>query len=394
MAGSADVDARRLTALAYFMMLSTGAIFSLAGVTTKQIAAFFAVDTALVGYVFTLFSVGYSAAIFGNGFLLDRVDIGRETALAAAAAGLAALAATLLPSMAAFAAAIFAYGVFLGVLCSVGYFIIVNLYDEAARAAKMNVLNFFYSAGSVAAPVLAGQALQYGAGWQAVFQATVPLAFATAVWAFCSRFALRPAPRKTEAADDRSRWGWPVYVAGAALICYVISEMTFTYWLVTYMMDRLAADVATGGLALSLFWVTMGLGRLAAGPLIARLGIVPYICGISVLAAGAFAALLTADTPMRALWLTAVMGAGYSGLFPTIVAFGTQLVAGPSPRLTTFFLTVGAVGGIAALLLSSWLKQVAGVGTVMTFAASLLVVMALLVWASGRGRRCPAGSEE
>jgi fucose permease len=394
MAGSADDDARRLTALAYFMMMSIGVTFSLAGVTTKQIAVTFAVDTALVGYVFTLFSVGYSAAILGNGFLLDRVDVGRETALAAAAAGLAALAATLLPSLAAFATAIFAYGLFLGVLCSVGYFIIVNLYDEAARAAKLNVLNFFFSAGSVVAPVLAGQALQRGAGWQVVFQATVPLAFAAAAWALSARFMLRPATRQAGAAGDRSRWGWPVYVVGTALLCYVISEMAFTYWLVTYMMDRLAADVATAGLALSLFWVTMGLGRLAAGPLIGRLGIRRYIGGFSLLAAGAFAALLTTGTPPAALWLTAVMGAGYSGLYPTILSFGTQLVPGPSPRLTTFFLSVGAGGGILALLLSSWLKQVAGVGTVMTFAAALLAAMALLVWAAGRGRRCPAGSEE
>ncbi|MDR7867845.1 MAG: MFS transporter [Sporomusaceae bacterium] len=395
MAGSADDDARRLTALAYFMMMSIGVTFSLAGVTTKQIAATFAVDTGLVGYVFTLFSVGYSAAIFGNGFLLDRVDTGRETALAAAAAGLAALAATLLPSLAAFAAAIFAYGVFLGVLCSVGYFVIVNLYDEAVRAAKLNVLNFFFSVGSVAAPVLAGLALQRGASWQAVFQATAPLAFAAAAWALSARFTLRPpAPRLAGPDGDRSRWGWPVYVIGAALICYVISEMAFTYWLVTYMMDRLAADVATAGLALSLFWVTMGSGRLAAGPLIVRLGVGRYIGGFSLLAAGAFAALLTADTPAAALWLTAAMGAGYSGLYPTILSLGTELVPGPSPRLTTFFLSVGAGGGIMALLLSSWLKQVAGVGAVMTFAASLLAAMALLVWTAGRGRRCPAGGEE
>lgn len=393
MAGSADDDARRLTALAYFMMMSIGVTFSLAGVTTKQIAATFAVDTALVGYVFTLFSIGYSAAILGNGFLLDRVDVGRETALAATAAGLAALAATLLPAIGAFAAAIFAYGLFLGVLCSVGYFIVVNLYDEAARAAKLNVLNFFFSAGSVAAPVLAGQALQRGAGWQAVFQATVPLAVVAAAWAISGRFTLRPAPRQAGTAGDRSRWGWPVYAVGLALLCYVVSEMVFTYWLVTYMMDRLAADVATAGLALSLFWVTMGLGRLAAGPLIARLGVGRYIGGFSLLAAGAFAALLTAGTPPAALGLTAVMGAGYAGLYPTILSFGTQLVPGPSPRLTTFFLSVGAGGGILALLLSSWLKQLAGVGAVMTFAAALLAAMALLVWAAGRGRRCPGGNE-
>ncbi len=387
MAGSANKDARRLTALAYFMLLAIGAVFSLAGVATKPIAAFFAVDTAVVGYVFTLFSVGYSAGILGNGFLLDRVDIRRETATAAGAAGVAALAATLLPTVWMFAAAIFVYGVCLGVLCSVGYFLIVNLYAEADRAAKLNVLNFFYGAGSVVAPILAGQALARGAGWQAVFQATVPLVLLAAALSLVCRFAVRPAHHDAGPAVAGARWGWRVYVVGLALLCYVVSEMVFTYWVVTYMMDNLAADVATASLALSLFWVTMALGRLAAGLLIARLGLGGYIGGLSLVAAGSFAGLLTAGTPAAALWLTAAMGAGYSGLYATILSFGTQMVAGPSPRLTTFFLTIGAAGGILALLLSSLLKQLYDVATALTFAAGLLVAMALLVAAAGRGRR-------
>jgi fucose permease len=385
---SADRNARRLTALAYFMLMAIGVTFSLAGVTTKQIAATFAVDTAMVGYVFTLFSVGYSAGILGNGFLLERVDVGRETAAAAAAAGLAAGAAALMPSLAAFAAAILVYGLCLGVLCSVGYYIIVNLYADTVRAAKLNVLNFFFSTGSVVAPLLAGQALLRGAEWQHVFLATLPLAAAAAAGALAVRFPFRPAP-VAGVRESNSRWGAAVYFVGAALLCYVVSEMAFTYWLVVYVMDRLAADVATASLGLSVFWTMMGAGRLAAGPLLKRLGVGRYIGAFSLLAAISFAALLAARTPPAALAWVAAMGCGYSGLYATILSFGTQQVAGPSPRLTTFFLVISAGGGILALLLSSWVKQLFGVGTAMIFAAWMLAAMAALVWAAGRCR--PAG---
>ncbi len=383
MVDSADRNAGRLTALAYFMIMAIGVTFSLAGVTTKQIAATFSVDTAMVGYVFTLFSVGYSAGILGNGFLLDRVAVGKETAVAAVAAGLAVITATLLPSLATFAAAILGYGLAMGVVCSVGYYIIVNLYTGTTRAAKVNVLNFFFCAGAVTAPLLAGQALQRGVGWQQIYQATLPLAAVMAAGALAIRFPFRPAPA-AQSGEVRSQWGLAVYLLGLALLCYVVTEMTFTYWLVIYLIDRLAADAATAGMGLSVYWALVGTGRLAAGPLLNRLGIRRYIGLFSLLAMVGFVALLAARTPPAALGCVAVLGFGCSGLYGTILSYGTQQVAGPSPRLTTFFLVIGAGGGIIALLLSSWVKQLYGVATVMAFAVCMLAAMAALVWAAGR----------
>ena len=372
-------NARRLTALAYFMLMAIGVTFSLAGVATKEIAATFAVDTAVVGYVFTLFSAGYSVAILGNGLLLERVAVGRETAVAATVAGAAVAAGTLLPSLKAFAAAIFVYGLGMGVLCSIGYFLIVRLYDETVRAAKLNILNFFFGVGSVAGPILAGQALQRGIEWQLVFQATVPLMAVAAVAALAIPFA-PPQPARTEANGSGARWGAAVYVLGLALFCYVVSEMVFTYWVVTYMMERMAVEVATASLSLSVFWALMATGRLAAGPLIARIGVRRYILLFSLAAAAAFAALLAAKSPTAALGRVAVMGACYAGLDATILSYGTEQAAAPSSSLTTFFLTIGAGGGILAFLLSSWLKARTDVATVMTAAAALMAVVTLLVW--------------
>ncbi len=392
MVDSAGRNARRLTALAYFVIMAIGVTFSLAGVTTKPIAASFAVDTAVVGYVFTLFSVGYSAGILGNGFLLERVAIGKETAAAAVAAGLAVAAATLLPYLEIFAAAILVYGLAMGVLCSVGYYIIVNLYTGVARAAKVNVLNFFFCTGSVVAPILAGLALQRGVGWQQIYQATLPLAAVAAAWALTARFSFRQAPA-AENGGGNSRWGAAVYLIGLALLCYVVAEMSFTYWLVTYLIDRLAADAATASLGLSVFWALMGAGRLAAGPLLARLGIGRYIGAFSLLAMVAFAAVLAARTPLAALGFVAALGFGCSGLYGTILSYGTQQVSRPSSRLTTFFLVIGAGGGILALLLSSWVKQVYGVATVLALAACMLAAMAALVGAAGWLGRPRAGGE-
>lgn len=360
------------------MMLNIGAAFSMAGVATKDIAAWFAVDTYVIGYVFTLFSIGYSLAILGNGFLLERVDIRLETAVAAGASVLAAAVATFVPALEVFAAAVFFYGMGLGVLCSVAYYTVVQLYDEAARPAKLNVLNFFFSFGAIITPVLAGQALAHGAAWQWLYQAALPLYLAAGVWAFSLSFDIKPAARQAAGTGD-DRWGPAVYILGSALLCYVISEMIFCYWVVMYMMERLELDVALASMALSVFWLLMAAGRLTAGRLIARAGIRRYLVGWGTAAFVAFAGLLLLHGQWWALALVALMGFAYSGLFATTMAYGTMQLSHPSPRLTTFFLVIGAVGGVLSFLLSSWLKQNFGVTVTMGFAAAVIGLYTVLV---------------
>lgn len=368
----------RLTALAYFLLLNIGVAFSMAGVVTKDIAAWFSVDTYVIGYIFTLFSVGYSVAILGNGFVLERLNVRLETVLAAGIVLAALVGAAFLPTLYAFAAAVFIYGVGLGVLCSVGYYLIVNLYNESARPGKLNVLNFFFSAGAIVTPFLAGLALKSGVKWQLVYQAAVPLVIAVLIWATLQNFTMHPVDGNADA-DVDDKWGIAVYVIGLALFCYVISEMIFSYWVVVYMMERLGMDVAVAGAALSIFWTLMAVGRLAAGKLIDGYGIRRYLIFWGVVAFAAFAGLLMVTNGSFALGLVGVMGLSYSGLFATTMAYGTLQVPHPSSKLTTFFLTIGAAGGILSFLLSSWLKQSFDVVAVLGLAAVLIGLFAFLV---------------
>lgn len=371
-----DTDARRLTALAYFIFLGIGVAFSMAGVVTKDIAATFAVDTYVVGYVFTLFTAGYSLAIVGNAFLLDRVDIRRETLVAAGVAAVGAAGATLWPDLRLVGISLLFYGLGLGVMCSVAYYLMVNLYEDRERAGKLNVLNFFFSFGAIVAPFLAGLALQEGARWQWLYQATLLLTLAVFGWTLKFRFKLKP--RHAAAPEMAMAWGPAVYVVGGTLLAYVVAEMVFTYWIAVYLMEKLAVDVVLAGLALSVFWSTMAAGRLTAGPVIAKFGIRRYVLSSSGLAFVALAALLAVGNAYFALAVVAVIGYGCSGLYATILSFGTTLAVQPSSRLTSFFLGISAGGGVLAFLLSSWLKQNFDLSGSMTLSALLMGVVVVL----------------
>lgn len=380
-----DADARCLSALAYFIFLGIGTAFGMAGVVTKAIAATFTVDTYVVGYTFTLFTAGYSLAIVGNAFLLDRVDIRRELLAAAGLAALGAAGATLAADLRLMAAALLLYGLGLGVMCSIAYFLMVSLHAETVRAAKLNILNFFFSIGSIVAPFLAGLALQAGARWQWLYQATLLLTLAVILWTLRLSFGVRQ--HRPAAPEAAVVWGAAVYAVGGTLLAYVVAEMVFTYWIAVYLMEKLAVDVVLAGLSLSLFWGTMAAGRLTAGSFIAQAGIRRYVLASAGLAFAAFACLLAVRNVYLALFLVAVVGLGCSGLYATILSYGTTLVPAPSSRLTSFFLGISAGGGILAFLLSSWLKQGFGVFGALVFSAGLMGAVIILAAVVVKDRR-------
>ena len=262
-------DIGRLSALAFFLLLIIGITFSLAGVVTKEVAATFAVDTYVIGYIFSLFTIGYSLAILGNGFVLERINIKTELLAAIGATALAILGATLTKSVAVFGASIFLYGLALGILLSVAYFLIVNMYDETKRAAKVSLLNFFFSVGSIVAPIAAGMVLQAGIRWQMIYEVQLAFLLLAAIGTSVLSFDVKPRAVPEESGNDR--WGAGVYITALALFCYVLSEMIFGYWVVVYMMERLALEVALASSTLSVFWVFMGTGRLLSGLFIARI---------------------------------------------------------------------------------------------------------------------------
>jgi fucose permease len=367
------------------MLFAIGITFSMAGVITKPVADHFAVDTALVGYSFTLFTVGYSAAIFGNGLLLEKIDLRKETLAACGLAALSILGATAWPALSAFSFFIFIYGVSLGILCSISYYLVVNMYGEAARAAKLNILNFFFSVGAIAAPILAGLALRQGVSWQWLYLATLLLLVGVAGVAWVQRrFAVRYNRPAVEAATYNDVWGRRIYISGLALFCYVVSEMIFGYWVVIYMIEVRGIDVALAGASLSIFWTFMAGGRLITGVVVARMNVITFLTVNSALAFAAFAAMLLTADAYVAVALVALMGLGYSGLYATIVSYGTLQLRRPSSRLTTFFLTIGSAGGILSFILSSFLKQNYGITFTLAVAAALMGAVVVLVFLAGR----------
>ncbi|MBP2653750.1 MAG: major facilitator superfamily 1 [Firmicutes bacterium] len=386
----ADMAIGRLTMLAYLLLLTIGSALSLAGVVTNDVAAGFKVDTAIVGYCFTFFSVGYAIAILGNGFILNKFDVRKELLTATALIVIAVLGAVSQSSLVAFAIFIFLYGLGSGVLCSISYYLIINLYtEEVQRTAKLNILNFFFSVGAIVTPILAGAALARGMGWKLVMLGTLIPVLAVAFFAYSQQLKMKfRGDHIIEDSSDAEVWNAKIYVIGLAILCYVVSEMSYGYWVVMYIMEKLTVGLDVASSFLSIFWVFMAIGRFLAGVFIAKVNIVNYLLWASGLSSLAAFALVVSNKLYLSMVIAAVMGLGYSGIYATLVAYGTELLNHPSSKLTTFFLTIGAGAGVLAFVVSSYLKQVLGMIATMGFVAILMVAVFTFTLLAGKIMKC------
>lgn len=355
----------------YLLFMYIGITFNLAGVMSIAIAQTYQVDTAVIGYIFSLFSIGYGLAVFTNGFLLERVSFKLLMYIAFLITFGGIAAATAAGSMGLFAGSILAAGVGLGALCSNGNFYIVRSCQGRQRTAKLNILNFFYSIGAIVSPVAAGQLLKGGLGWQTIYLLSllclVPIALLFVTARFEKTFC-----QAEQNADIAVPWKTSIYFIGAALFCYVASEMILAYWIVVYLVESLEMPVAAASVSLSLFWGFMAIGRLISGFMAKRIPAVYLIMTCSLSSVLVFAWMLTVREAYFAVALVAILGLTYSGLYASILSYGTMQIRQASSTLMTFFVTVGSVGGIVSFVVSSYLKQHYSIGS------SLVLGMALV----------------
>jgi MFS family permease len=94
---------------------------------------------------------------------------------------------------------------------------------------------------------------------------------------------------------------------------------------------------------------------------------------------------LLSVNPVSCAVFIAMMGLGCSGLYASILSYGSQQAA-PSPRLTTFLVSIGCAGGVLSYLLSSLMNQLFGLTVAMAFGAVLLGVVFMLIFFADRMR--------
>jgi FHS family glucose/mannose:H+ symporter-like MFS transporter len=349
--------------------------FGALGVFLLSVAASFHVGAGVAGRLFPAQFGGFVLGVLCSGYVSDR--IGRKAVLLLGIA-FYAIGLALFSKAPVFVLALPACGFIgagTGAMETVACAFVSDLYPDR-RAFVLNGIQVAFGLGAAPSPALAHRLLEIGTDWRALF-----LGIAAAAIALGLALAAQPAPPGAQGAEavDFARLRAIVREPAFRALClaqalYVGAECTFFSWVPTFMHRSCIGGAAWAGLAVTMFWTTVTVGRIATGGVVNRF---PALSLIRLLAiggavAGAFTLLSgTATLVMVGVGLT---GLFFSGIFGLVLAEAGERY--PSAAGTVFSGVVAA-GGIGGALVP-WIAGIIG-DSALGWRAGLAFVPALMI---------------
>ena len=361
----------------------------------RQVQGTFAQSDAGIGLAYLLGSLLYVSGTIASGALARRLP--RALLLGA---GPALITAGLLVEAAAPAWAVFLLG-----------FLVVNLgaglVDAGVnalgmdlfpgRASMLNRIHLFFAVGAFASPLAVGGLVGAGVAWPLILVGTAlvaaPLALATATRALPPAHPPVPQAPVPTAADEpvergtAGRLPLPLVMLAIAIACYVASEIGVSNWLVRFLDDA-PLEVAT--LALSMFWLFIGLGRLVSSFIADRLGLVRFATTFAAASGAAILAAIVVPSLPLVVILFAVAGFAAGPVYPTIMAIGGALYPGRATAVSSVLSSAAILGSVVYPPLMGVVSETAGIWWSMLGAALFAFACAAAIAAGSRvARRVP-----
>jgi fucose permease len=163
----------------------------------------------------------------------------------------------------------------------------------------------------------------------------------------------------------------------------VSAEIGIASWLVTFLQQARAADVAASNQALSLFFAMLMLGRFLGGFVVHRIG---YLRSILVAALGATACLVIGlFGPTSLAFFLPITGFFFSIIFPTITAAASDLRTENINTVLGVLFTFAGLGGMIGPWLIAWGSDIFGLqaGLAINIVFSVLLVASIFLLMKG-----------
>jgi Major Facilitator Superfamily len=167
---------------------------------------------------------------------------------------------------------------------------------------------------------------------------------------------------------------------GVIAFCALMAEGAVFDWSGVYLSDEAGAAAGAAPLGLTVFSLTMGIGRLVGDGVAERIGAGAAVRAGALIAAAGIALALAVPEPAAAIAGFAVMGAGLSVLFPLALRAAGMHADGGGPALAAVS-TVGYVGFLAGPPLIGSLADASSLRAALSLVAALCLVAAV----AGRG---------
>lgn len=378
-------------AIASLGIVLFGVVLSVLGAMLPDIASRFDVSKAAAGSLLMLlsFAILLGSLLFGPS--VDR--LGYRAPLTAAAvlvtAGIEAIAFA--PSLAVVRAGVVLIGLGGGIF-NVACNAVVADTTETGKAARLNLLGAFFGIGAVGVPFAIGS-LQRTASLTAVVASSGAFAALTAVATARTGF---PIPKQPHSFPIRQalRLAREEMLLLIGLMAFLESGMEITVggWISTFAGEALLLSGRGALFFLALYWLGMMAARVVLGTLLKRLPL-RLVIGESLALAfvGVLLLLLSRTTAPAAIGVF-VVGAGFAGVFPTLLSWLGERYRGLSGTAFSIALVMALAGGMVLPYLTGVLGERFGMRTSLTIVPVALVCSASLFAVLLVRRLIPASS--
>jgi fucose permease len=207
----------------------------------------------------------------------------------------------------------------------------------------------------VLTPIIIASLMGINFKWEFIYILLLGIVLIVLFLGVKTQFNLTNYGEENDSVETDKKWDIVVILAAALLFLYVFTEMIFSYWIVEYMVSK----GATGGeakISLSIFWFFIAMGRFITGKLGNKVNTQNLVMYLLILSIISYTALIIFGNIFVMYIFVGLLGMGFSSLYPSIIALGTEKKKNISPGLMTFIMTSGSVGGILYSPISSWVN--------------------------------------
>jgi fucose permease len=331
------------SAVAYALFVPVGLITVMLGPLLPILSEHWSLNDTQGGNLVTAQFLGSLLGTVFSGPLVSRLAFRRTMVLGVVLMALGV--ATLVSRDYVWAAvSVFCYGAGIGITVPTTNLLVARTAGPE-RAASLNLLNFFWSAGAVICPFLLAFTLAHGG--VAAFLFLLFGAFAVLTLAFL----LVPIPRTDAELDPTtSRAAGHLRIAlmvlfAALFFLYVGTESALGSWLATYAKRSGSQDSSGWMTVPAYFYGALLLGRLAAAWTLKRISALTQARLASLLATGGVAALLYSRTTPGIASTAAIVGLGLSTLYPIAIGLASVGLGTAAERIMGTLFAFSTLGG-------------------------------------------------
>ncbi len=383
-----------LLALAFISFVSLGLPDAVIGVAWPSVRDTFQRRQGAIGIVLVVSGVGYLLSSFYAGRMMHAFGIGWVLAASTGLVAIAMFGFGFSPMWAVFVFCALVHGLGSGAIDSG-----LNGYAAHHMSARQLIwLHACYCLGALIGPVLMSNVLasgrHYSVGYSTVggTMLAMSLMFLISHRSWGESSPIPTEQRLTGGATGALRHP-AVWLQMAIFFLYTGLEVTFSQWTYTVLTESRHLRPDTAGLAVGVYWGSIGVGRVVSGMIADRVGI-DRLLRYCLLGAGGGALLFAARPSVEAAFLgLSLIGFGLAPVFPGLMSRTPQRLGMELSRHAIGFQVGAAMIGAAAV---PWMLGVMagmrGLEAVPLGAVVLFGLLSLLYEALARPPACGTDS--